>query len=102
MATGHATLSLSRISQVSTEQVSQLGTWRRRFFPPHFSANNMHKDLTGAIRLAEQHGVALPAVSISREILRGVIAKGHGEHDSSEIVAILEDMAGTSVSRFKE
>lgn len=74
----------------------------RGFFPPHFSANNMHKDLTGAIRLAEQHGVSLPTVSVSREILRGVIAKGHGEHDSCEIVEILEDMAGTSVSRFSE
>jgi len=68
------------------------------FFPPHFSANNMHKDLTGAIRLAEKLGVSLPTVSASREILRAVIAQGNGEHDSSEVVTVLETMANTSVA----
>lgn len=69
------------------------------FFPPHFSANNMHKDLTGAIRLAEKLGVSLPTVSASREILRAVISQGNGQHDSSEVVTVLEAMADTSVAK---
>ena len=69
------------------------------FFPPHFSANNMHKDLTGAIRLAEKIGVSLPTVSASREILRAVISQGKGGNDSSEVVTVLEAMANTSVAK---
>lgn len=72
---------------------------KRNFFPPHFSANNMYKDLTGAMRLAEQYGVSLPTVSASRELLRAVIAQGKGKHDSSEVVTILEAMAATSVAK---
>jgi len=68
------------------------------FFPPHFSANNMHKDLTGAIRLAEKLGVSLPTVSAAREILRAVISQGKGQNDSSEVVTVLEAMANVSVA----
>lgn len=69
------------------------------FFPPHFSANNMDKDLTGAMRLAEKHGVSLPTVSASREVLRAVKSQGNGQNDSSSIVTVLEAMAATSVKR---
>ena len=68
------------------------------FYPPHFSANNMHKDLTGAIRLAEKLGVSLPTVSASREMLRAVISQGKGQNDSSEVVTVLEAMANVSVA----
>ncbi|MDO8863779.1 NAD(P)-dependent oxidoreductase [Haliea sp. E1-2-M8] len=71
----------------------------RSFFPPHFSANNMYKDLSGAMHLAEQLGVSLPTVSAARELLRAVIAQGKGKHDSSEVVTILEAMAATSVGK---
>ncbi len=67
------------------------------FFPPHFSANNMDKDLTGAMQLAEKHGVSLPTVSASREVLRAVKSQGNGHIDSSAIVTVLEAMANTSV-----
>lgn len=69
------------------------------FTPAYFSANNMDKDLTGVIRLAERHGVSLPAASASREILRAVKAQGNGLIDSSAVVTILEAMANTSVAR---
>lgn len=72
---------------------------KRNFFPPHFSAKNMHKDLTGAIRLAEKLGVSLPLVSSARETLRAVIAQGKGQNDSSEVVTILEAMANTRVGQ---
>jgi len=71
----------------------------QNFFPPHFSANNMNKDLTGAIRLAEKVGVSLPTVSAAREVLRAVKSQGNGHIDSSAVVSILESMANTSVSK---
>jgi 3-hydroxyisobutyrate dehydrogenase-like beta-hydroxyacid dehydrogenase len=72
---------------------------KRNFFPPHFSAKNMHKDLTGAIRLAERLGVSLPLVSAARETLRAVISQGKGQNDSSEVVTILESMANVKVGK---
>jgi 3-hydroxyisobutyrate dehydrogenase-like beta-hydroxyacid dehydrogenase len=69
------------------------------FFPPHFSAANMHKDLTGALLLAEKHGVSLPTASAAREMLRAVKSQGNGHIDSSAVVTVLEAMANTSVPR---
>lgn len=70
---------------------------QHNFFPAHFSTNNMHKDLTGALKLAEKYGVSLPTVSAAREMLRAVQSQGHGQIDSSAVVTILEAMANTSV-----
>lgn len=70
-----------------------------QFTPPYFSAANMDKDLTGAIRLAERHGVSLPAASAAREILRAVKSQGNGHIDSSAVVTVLEAMAATSVGK---
>ena len=71
----------------------------QNFFPPHFSTNNMDKDLTGAIRLGEKHGVSLPTTSAAREMLRAVKSQGNGHIDSSAVVTILEAMADTSLAK---
>ncbi|MGQ9696246.1 MAG: NAD(P)-dependent oxidoreductase [Thermodesulfobacteriota bacterium] len=65
----------------------------KRDFSPHFSANNMYKDLSSAIKLAEDVGVALPATSIAREILRALKNQGHGHMDSAMVITILESLA---------
>jgi 3-hydroxyisobutyrate dehydrogenase-like beta-hydroxyacid dehydrogenase len=69
---------------------------QHHFSPVHFSTNNMYKDLSGALKLAEQYGVCLPTVSASREILRAVKSQGNGHIDSSAIVTVLETMANIS------
>jgi 3-hydroxyisobutyrate dehydrogenase-like beta-hydroxyacid dehydrogenase len=69
------------------------------FYPPHFSASNMHKDLSGALLLAEKHGVSLPTASAAREMLRAVKSQGNGHIDSSAVVTVLEAMANTSVPK---
>lgn len=69
------------------------------FVPPHFSAANMDKDLTGVIRLAERAGVSLPAASVAREMLRAVKSQGNGHIDSSAVVTVLEAMADTRLER---
>ncbi len=69
----------------------------RRDFTPHFSANNMYKDLSTALKLAEECGVSLPAASISREILRAARSQGKGDQDSCVVMTVLEAMANTVV-----
>ena len=69
----------------------------RRDFTPHFSASNMYKDLSTALKLAEECGVSLPAASISREILRAAKSQGKGDQDSCIVMTVLEAMANTVV-----
>ncbi len=68
-----------------------------RDFSPHFSVNNMYKDLSNALRLAEECGVSLPVAGAAREILRAAKSQGKGELDSSVVVTVLEAMADTIV-----
>jgi len=72
---------------------------QHNFFPPHFSTNNMYKDLTGALALADQVGVSLPAAGAVRELLKAVRSRGDGHIDSSAVVTVLEAMAGITVGK---
>jgi 2-hydroxy-3-oxopropionate reductase len=66
-------------------------------FSPHFSISNMHKDLSSALKLAEEVGVSLPATSISREILRAAKSQGKGDLDSCSVITVLEALANTTL-----
>ncbi|MHB9096514.1 MAG: NAD(P)-dependent oxidoreductase [Syntrophales bacterium] len=66
-------------------------------FTPHFSANNMYKDLSSALNLAEKVGACLPAASIAREMLRAVKIQGNGGMDSASVVTVIEKLANTVV-----
>jgi 3-hydroxyisobutyrate dehydrogenase-like beta-hydroxyacid dehydrogenase len=66
-------------------------------FSPHFSTNNMYKDLSSALKLAEEVGVSLPAASIAREMLRAAKSQGKGDLDSAVVITVLEAMANTEV-----
>ena len=70
-------------------------------FSPHFSADNMYKDLSSALNLAEKVGVCLPAASISREMLRAVKIQGKGGMDSASVVTVIEKLADTVVKTRK-
>jgi 3-hydroxyisobutyrate dehydrogenase-like beta-hydroxyacid dehydrogenase len=65
-------------------------------FSPHFSANNMYKDLSQAVQLAGEVGAFLPATSIALEMLRAVKNQGRGEQDSCSVITIIEAMANTA------
>jgi 3-hydroxyisobutyrate dehydrogenase-like beta-hydroxyacid dehydrogenase len=69
----------------------------RRDFTPHFSANNMYKDLSTALKLAEECGVSLPVASAAREILRAAKSQGKGDLDACVVMTVLEAMANTVV-----
>jgi len=62
-------------------------------FTPHFSADNMYKDLSSALNLAGEVGACLPAASISREMLRAVKIQGNGGMDSAGVITVIERLA---------
>lgn len=66
-------------------------------FSPHFSVNNMYKDLSTALKLAEEVGVSLPATSITREMLRAAKSQGKGEMDSCIVMTVIEALANMAV-----
>jgi 3-hydroxyisobutyrate dehydrogenase-like beta-hydroxyacid dehydrogenase len=69
----------------------------KRDFTAHFSANNMYKDLSTALTLAEECGVSLPVASAAREILRAAKSQGKGDLDACVVMTVLEAMANTVV-----
>jgi 3-hydroxyisobutyrate dehydrogenase-like beta-hydroxyacid dehydrogenase len=69
----------------------------RHDFAPGFSANNMYKDLSQALKLAEEVGAFLPAAGISLEMLRAVKNQGRGGLDSAGVITVIEAMANTVV-----
>jgi len=65
-------------------------------FSPHFSTNNMHKDLSTALRLADSLGAAAPTAAAALEVLRSAKAQGKGSMDSAVVYAVLEQLSGLS------
>jgi 3-hydroxyisobutyrate dehydrogenase-like beta-hydroxyacid dehydrogenase len=70
-----------------------------RDFSPHFSANNMYKDLSNVVKLADECGVSLPVAGAAREILRAAKSQGKGDLDSCVVMTVLETLANTTVQR---
>ena len=63
-------------------------------FSPHFSTNNMHKDLSTALVLADAVGAAAPIAAATLEILRAARAQGKGDLDSAVVYTIVEQLSG--------
>lgn len=74
----------------------------RRDFSPGFSTDNMYKDLSSVIKLADEYGVSLPTTSITWDILRAAKSRGYGAKDSCCVVTVLEDLAQTEVKAVEE
>jgi 2-hydroxy-3-oxopropionate reductase len=65
-------------------------------FSPHFSTDNMHKDLSTALRLADAVGAVAPAASAALEVLRAARAQGKGSLDSAVVYTVIEQLCGLS------
>jgi 3-hydroxyisobutyrate dehydrogenase-like beta-hydroxyacid dehydrogenase len=63
-------------------------------FSPHFSADNMHKDLSTALRLADGLGAAAPVGAAALEMLRAARAQGKGAMDSAVVYEVLAGLSG--------
>jgi len=92
---------VQEITSVGGARTGAMETRGRRMimhdFSPHFSANNMYKDLSTALKLADEVGASLPATSIAREMLRAVKSQGKGELDSCAVLTVIEALADTVV-----
>jgi 3-hydroxyisobutyrate dehydrogenase-like beta-hydroxyacid dehydrogenase len=92
---------VQEITSVGGARTGAMETRGRRMithdFSPHFSANNMYKDLSTALKLADEVGASLPATSIAREMLRAVKSQGKGELDSCAVLTVIEALANTVV-----
>lgn len=63
-------------------------------FSPHFSTDNMHKDLSTALKLADNLGASAPAATVALEMLRAARAQHKGEMDSAVVYTIVEQLSG--------
>jgi len=91
-------LEITSVGGARTGAMEVRGPWMiNHQFSPHFSVNNMYKDLSSAMKLADEVGVSLPAASITREILRAAKSQGKGGLDSAVVVTVLESMANTEI-----
>jgi 2-hydroxy-3-oxopropionate reductase len=84
-------LAASRILELKSEKML---THR---FTPGFRASLHHKDMRNALASAKQLGVPLPGASTADELLRELIAEGHGEEDHSAMLRRIEARAGHRV-----
>jgi 3-hydroxyisobutyrate dehydrogenase-like beta-hydroxyacid dehydrogenase len=68
-----------------------------RDFATHFSTDNMHKDLSTALRLADEVGAVTPAASAALDVLRAARAQGKGSMDSAAVYSVIEQLCGLGV-----
>ena len=88
-------MEITSVGGARTGAMETRGPWMLEHkFDAHFSADNMYKDLTTAMKLADECGASLPAASASLEILRAVRSRGGGGLDSCAVLTVLEAMAG--------
>lgn len=59
-----------------------------------------HKDLNMALELAQQSGISLPATAQIVQQLNVLMENGWGEQDSSSLLRVLEQKAGTKGEKF--
>ena len=88
-------MEITSVGGARTGAMETRGPWMvERNFDPHFSTNNMYKDLSNAMKLAAECGAVLPATALSLEMLRAARAQGDGEKDSCVVLTVLEKLAG--------
>jgi 3-hydroxyisobutyrate dehydrogenase-like beta-hydroxyacid dehydrogenase len=68
-----------------------------RNFETNFSVKWMHKDIGLMLDSARDLGVPLPLTSLTQQMFRAAIAKGHGDEDICSTIKVLEDWVGIEV-----
>ncbi|MEW6357552.1 MAG: NAD(P)-binding domain-containing protein [Planctomycetota bacterium] len=66
-------------------------------FKPGFMARLQHKDLNIALAAGKQVGVPLSVTAIVNEYYRVLLTAGRGDMDTSALVTLQEDLAGTKI-----
>ncbi|MEW6667227.1 MAG: NAD-binding protein [Thermodesulfobacteriota bacterium] len=87
-------MEITSVGGARTGAMETWGPWMvEHDFEPHFSANNMYKDLSSAMKLADACGAVLPTAALSLEMLRVARVHGDGEKDSCAVLTVLEKLA---------
>jgi 3-hydroxyisobutyrate dehydrogenase/2-hydroxy-3-oxopropionate reductase len=68
-----------------------------RNFATNFSVKWMHKDIGLMLDSARELDVPLPLTSLTQQMFRAAIAKGHGDEDICSTIKVLEDWTGVEV-----
>jgi 2-hydroxy-3-oxopropionate reductase len=68
-------------------------------FSPHFSADNMHKDLSTALGLADSLGAAAPVGAAALVVLEAARAQGKGAMDSAVVYQVLAQLSGLGAGK---
>jgi 2-hydroxy-3-oxopropionate reductase len=88
-------MEITSVGGARTGAMETRGPWMiERNFSPHFSVNNMYKDLFNVMRLADACGAVLPTASVSLEMLRAARSQGDGDKDSCVVLKVMEKLAG--------
>jgi 2-hydroxy-3-oxopropionate reductase len=61
-------------------------------FSPHFSTDNMYKDLSTALKLAETVGAVAPAALAALKVLETARVQGKGNLDSAVVYTVIEQL----------
>ena len=61
----------------------------RQHTDTHFALRWMHKDMTYALRAADQAGVAMPTIAVARELFRLAMQAGLGEQDCGAVAEVV-------------
>lgn len=69
----------------------------RRDFTTNFSVKWMHKDIGLMLDSAKDLDVPLPLTSLTQQLFRAAIAKGHGDEDICSTIKVLESIVGIEV-----
>lgn len=68
-----------------------------RNFATNFSVKWMHKDIGLMLDSAREMNVPLPLTSLTQQMFRAAIARGHGDEDICSTIKVLEDWTGVEV-----
>ncbi|MFN7935216.1 MAG: NAD(P)-dependent oxidoreductase [Bryobacteraceae bacterium] len=68
-----------------------------RNFETNFSVKWMHKDIGLMLDSAKDLDVPLPLTSLTQQLFRAAIAKGHGDEDICSTIKVLESIVGIEV-----
>jgi 3-hydroxyisobutyrate dehydrogenase-like beta-hydroxyacid dehydrogenase len=88
-------LEITSVGGARTGAMETRGPWMiERNFDPHFSVDNMYKDLSTAMKLADSCGAVLPAAGVSLDMLRAARSQGKGGKDSCVVLTVIEKLSG--------
>lgn len=69
---------------------------------PGFKSSMQAKDLNIIMETAREYGIVLPSAALDTQLYNALVQQGKGNLDNSAIIAILEQMASTSLEVSRE